>query len=69
MTSNLGSIFAYSPLHANSSDGWEEAKGYVSDGWGSGGSPSPYIVNPYQGITARGMQQERPVIVDGYFNK
>lgn len=69
ISSNLGTSFVYSPRDANSSYSWEEAKGYVTDGWGSGGSPAPYVVDPFQGITRRSQEEERPTAVDGYFNK
>ncbi|GAA5973751.1 hypothetical protein JCM11641_005117 [Rhodosporidiobolus odoratus] len=41
--------------------------GFATDGFGSGGSPAPYAVDPLAGITARGWKEERPVVVDGYF--
>lgn len=43
--------------------------GFISDGFGSGGSPQPYSKDPLSAFTARGQQEERPVIVDGYFSE
>ncbi|GAA5896971.1 hypothetical protein JCM6882_007319 [Rhodosporidiobolus microsporus] len=45
-----------------------EWEGFVTDGFGSGGSPAPFAVDPYQGITARAHQEARPCVVDGYFS-
>ncbi|GAA6063791.1 hypothetical protein JCM10212_001361 [Sporobolomyces blumeae] len=42
--------------------------GAVTDGFGSGGSPAPYIVTPVEGIKARAQQADPPVFVDGYFS-
>ncbi|TNY18660.1 glycoside hydrolase [Rhodotorula diobovata] len=40
--------------------------GYSSDGYGSGGSPAPYNLDPTAAITARGRKEETPVVVDYY---
>jgi len=40
--------------------------GWNSDGYGSGGSPAPYNLDPIAAITARGRKEERPVVVDYY---
>lgn len=73
MLSNIGNLMVYNTVNANSSYSWEEAKGYVTDGWGSGGSPAPFIVDPFEGMKARAQKEaeagRRPPIVDGYFNK
>ncbi|GAA5990954.1 hypothetical protein JCM11641_007444 [Rhodosporidiobolus odoratus] len=61
LISNRASAFWYSP-HAMDFDG------YISNGFGSGGSPAPYAVDPLAGITARGWEEDRPTIVDGYFS-
>ncbi|GAA5851073.1 hypothetical protein JCM8547_009174 [Rhodosporidiobolus lusitaniae] len=43
--------------------------GAVTDGFGSGGAATPYVVDPLQGITARGLKHTpRPVVVDGYLS-
>ncbi|GAA5973727.1 hypothetical protein JCM11641_005103 [Rhodosporidiobolus odoratus] len=42
--------------------------GFISEGFGSGGSTSPYAIDPLAGIRARAMKQERPTYVDGYFS-
>lgn len=47
---------------------WRPYAGVISDGFGSGGSPSPYIVDPLSGFVAAGKKQERPVAVDGFFS-
>ncbi|GAA5896991.1 hypothetical protein JCM6882_007325 [Rhodosporidiobolus microsporus] len=45
-----------------------EWEGFVTNGFGSGGTPTPYAVDPFQAISARGHKEERPVVVDGYFS-
>ncbi|BGP48137.1 hypothetical protein JCM10450v2_004009 [Rhodotorula kratochvilovae] len=40
--------------------------GYSSDGYGSGGSPVPYNLDPTAAITARGRKEATPVVVDYY---
>ncbi|GAA5898876.1 hypothetical protein JCM8208_005418 [Rhodotorula glutinis] len=40
--------------------------GWNSDGYGSGGSPAPYNLDPTAAITARGRKEERPVVTDFY---
>ncbi|GAA6030004.1 hypothetical protein JCM8097_009210 [Rhodosporidiobolus ruineniae] len=42
--------------------------GFVTDGFGSGGSASPREVTPLAGITERAWKEERPVIVDAYLS-
>lgn len=57
--SNLNSAVYYAPSN--------DYTGFVSDGFGSGGSPQPYAKDPLSAFTARGQQEDRPVVVDGYF--
>lgn len=47
---------------------WRPYAGVISDGFGSGSSPAPYIVDPLSGFVAAGKKQERPVAVDGFFS-
>ncbi|GAA6027447.1 hypothetical protein JCM8097_007868 [Rhodosporidiobolus ruineniae] len=42
--------------------------GFVTDGFGSGGSPVPYAVDPFNAIAARGRKEKRPVVVDAYLS-
>lgn len=46
-----------------------EWPGFVTDGFGSGGSPAPYAIDPFNAISARGREEDRPVVVDGYFSE
>jgi hypothetical protein len=45
-----------------------EYPGFVTDGFGSGGSLAPYAIDPFNAVSARGCgwEEERPVVVDGY---
>ncbi|BGP04927.1 hypothetical protein JCM10049v2_000729 [Rhodotorula toruloides] len=42
-------------------------EGFLGDGFGSGTSEEPYAVDPLSAFTARGRQEKRPVVVDGYY--
>jgi len=55
---NLGMDLAGSPD--------ADFSGTSTDGYGSGGSPAPYNLDPIAAITARGRKEERPVVVDYY---
>lgn len=42
--------------------------GVITDGFGSGSSPSPYVSDPLTGFVAAAKEQDRPVAVDGFFS-
>lgn len=44
-------------------------QGFLGDGFGSGTSEEPYAVDPLSAFTARGRQEKRPVVVDGYYSE
>ena len=48
---------------------WTPYQGVLSDGLGSGSSPAPYVVDPLTGFIVRGLQEERPVNIDGYYSE
>ncbi|GAA6027439.1 hypothetical protein JCM8097_007864 [Rhodosporidiobolus ruineniae] len=58
--SNLAGAFYYTTA--------TQWPGFVTDGFGSGGSPVPYAVDPFSAIAARGRAEERPVVVDAYLS-
>ncbi|GAA5964449.1 hypothetical protein JCM3765_006282 [Sporobolomyces pararoseus] len=53
------SIFYYTPNATY--------EGTITDGFGSGGSPAPYVVTPLCAIQARAQQADPPMFVDGYY--
>lgn len=48
---------------------WTPYQGVLSDGFGSGSSPAPYVVDPLTGFVIRGLQEERPINIDGYYSE
>ncbi|GAA5980274.1 hypothetical protein JCM10908_001595 [Rhodotorula pacifica] len=42
--------------------------GVITDGFGSGSCPAPYISDPLTGFIAAGKEQDRPVAIDGFFS-
>ncbi|BGP13226.1 hypothetical protein JCM10213_005004 [Rhodosporidiobolus nylandii] len=42
--------------------------GFVTDGFGSGGSPIPYAFDPFNEITRRAREEDRPPVVDAYLS-
>lgn len=50
------------PFYAPTSD----YSGWNSNGYGSGGSPVPYLIDPLNAFIARGQKEERPVATDYY---
>ncbi|GAA5897096.1 hypothetical protein JCM8208_006169 [Rhodotorula glutinis] len=69
----VGSSAAPSPIGIMHNIGMDLAgspdadfSGVSTDGYGSGGSPAPYNLDPIAAITARGRKEERPVVVDYY---
>lgn len=48
---------------------WTPYQGVLSDGFGSGSSPAPYVVDPLTGFIVRGLQEERPINIDGYYSE
>ncbi|GAA6009922.1 hypothetical protein JCM11491_000867 [Sporobolomyces phaffii] len=60
ISNQAGSIFYYTP----------EATyvGAITDGFGSGGSPTPYVVTPLEGIKSRAQAADPPIFVDGYYS-
>ncbi|GAA6000877.1 hypothetical protein JCM10207_004702 [Rhodosporidiobolus poonsookiae] len=42
--------------------------GLITDGFGSGGKPTAYATSPLEAITARAWEEERPILVDGYYS-
>ncbi|GAA5980421.1 hypothetical protein JCM10908_001649 [Rhodotorula pacifica] len=47
---------------------WTPYQGVISDGFGSGSSPAAYVVDPLTGFIVRGLQEERPINIDGYYS-
>ncbi|GAA6000823.1 hypothetical protein JCM10207_004676 [Rhodosporidiobolus poonsookiae] len=42
--------------------------GFVTGGFGSGGSPTSYVVTPLEGIQTRARKLSPPAVVDGYYS-
>ncbi|GAA6000793.1 hypothetical protein JCM10207_004663 [Rhodosporidiobolus poonsookiae] len=45
-----------------------EFPGFVTGGFGSGGSPTSYVVTPLEGIQTRARKLSPPAVVDGYYS-
>ncbi|GAA5871175.1 hypothetical protein JCM16303_001715 [Sporobolomyces ruberrimus] len=60
ISNQASGIFYYTPT--------AEYIGAVTDGFGSGGSPAPYVVTPLEGIKSRAYEADPPIFVDGYYS-
>ncbi|GAA5929041.1 hypothetical protein JCM10213_004974 [Rhodosporidiobolus nylandii] len=60
ISSNLGRIQSYTTAN--------QYPGFISGGFGSAGAPTPGVVDPFTGITARGKKEKRRVVVDAYLS-
>ncbi|GAA5831261.1 hypothetical protein JCM11251_007811 [Rhodosporidiobolus azoricus] len=56
--SNQASFFFYTPA--------VEWKGFVTNGFGSGGAPAPYVIDPFRAFAEKAMHKQ--MVVDGYFS-
>jgi beta-glucosidase len=61
LSNQASSIFYYTPNATY--------VGALTDGFGSGGSPTPYVVTPLEGIKSRARQADPPIFVDGYYSE
>jgi beta-glucosidase len=61
ISNQASGIFYYTPT--------AEYIGAVTDGFGSGGSPAPYVVTPLEGIKSRAYEADPPIFVDGYYSE
>jgi hypothetical protein len=61
MSSDISTLAYYSPENSY--------PGFITEGFGSGFSPSPYAIDPFNALTERARLRKEATVVDGYFSE